>query len=272
LSTTSKSCRSLVLLIALVTARAALAQQGGNPDREVTARALFAEGRYREALELYVKLYADTAHPTYMRNIGRCYQNLGEPDKAIASFREYLRQASDLSADQRATIDAYIREMEEVKRSRAAPNAAPPAARPLPPDAPPAVATETGAATVPDGGGLRRGVAGGVAAIGLVGLGVGTWFGLDARSQWNSATAMCPQPEVTGCGDAARRLGRDADSAALGATILIPAGAVAVAAGVILWLTSPERPKQRASARLRIVPPLPQGGGGMLAGGVAGTF
>ena len=35
-------------------------------------------------------------HPTYLRNIARCHQNLGNPDKAISSFREYLRKARDL--------------------------------------------------------------------------------------------------------------------------------------------------------------------------------
>jgi hypothetical protein len=81
-------------------------------------------------------------HPTYLRNIGRCQQNLGEPDKAIASFREYLRKAKDLSADQRAEIDGYIAEMEQLKRSKAsgatassaaATSAPPPEARPAEP-------------------------------------------------------------------------------------------------------------------------------------------
>jgi hypothetical protein len=74
-----------------------------------------------------------------LRNIGRCQQNLGEPDKAIASFREYLRKAKDLTADQRAEIEGYIAEMEQLKRSRAngaattsAPPPAVPAAEPQP--------------------------------------------------------------------------------------------------------------------------------------------
>ena len=58
---------------------------------------LFAAGDYRQALEIYVKLYAETLHPTYLRNIGRCQQNLGEAEKAISSFREYLRKAKDLT-------------------------------------------------------------------------------------------------------------------------------------------------------------------------------
>ena len=65
-------------------------------------------------------------HPTYLRNIARCHQNLGDADKAISSFREYLRKARDLPPDQRAEIEGYIAEMEQMKRAKAA--APPPAA------------------------------------------------------------------------------------------------------------------------------------------------
>src|SRR6185369_18035162 len=98
---------------ALGTPARAPAQQ--QKSEEVRARELFVFGRYAEALAIYGKLYAETAHPTYLRNVGRCYQNLGEADKAIASFREYLRQATDTPPDQRAKIEGYIREMEELK-------------------------------------------------------------------------------------------------------------------------------------------------------------
>src|SRR5262245_58372502 len=110
-----------VLLLNLV-AMPAYGQQAARPieQREMTARQLFAVGKYSEALDIYGGLYAETAHPTYLRNIGRCYQNMGEPDRAISSFNEYLRQARDLPADQRAIIDGYIREMEDLKRQRAA--------------------------------------------------------------------------------------------------------------------------------------------------------
>lgn len=95
---------------------------------EIKARTYFASGEFKQALEIYARLYVETMHPTYLRNIGRCHQNLGDPDKAIASFREYLRKAKDLSPDQRAEIDGYIAEMEQLKRSNAArASTAPPA-------------------------------------------------------------------------------------------------------------------------------------------------
>jgi tetratricopeptide (TPR) repeat protein len=130
------------LLVALLVA--APRAVAGEDDRaaDLKARTYFVQGEFKQALEIYTRLYVETMHPTYLRNIGRCQQNLGEPDKAIASFREYLRKAKDLSADQRAEIDGYIAEMEQLKRSKAsgatassaaATSAPPPEARPAEP-------------------------------------------------------------------------------------------------------------------------------------------
>ena len=94
------------------------------------AREYFAVGKYQEALELYGKLYAETLHPTYLRNIGRCYQNLGEPKLAISSFREYLRKAKNLEPEKRKEVEDFIAEMEALKRSQEA--AAQPSSSPVP--------------------------------------------------------------------------------------------------------------------------------------------
>jgi hypothetical protein len=97
--------------------------------RELKARESFAAGRYQDALDIFARLYAEKLHPNYLRNIGRCYQNLGDPEKAISSFREYLRKAKTLDAAERAEVQGYISEMEDLKRQREASNA-PPAPRP----------------------------------------------------------------------------------------------------------------------------------------------
>lgn len=111
--------------------------------REMQAREAFAAGRYQEALDGFVKLYAERLHPNYLRNIGRCYQNLGDPDKAISSFREYLRKAKGVHADERAEVESYIKEMEDLKKQREAAAATtpspPPVAKPIEPVAPPVV-------------------------------------------------------------------------------------------------------------------------------------
>jgi hypothetical protein len=105
--------------------------------REMQAREAFAAGSYKEALDIYTKLYAEKLHPTYLRNIGRCYQNLEEPERAISSFREYLRKARDLPADERTEVEGYIKEMEDLqKRQAAAAEAANPLPAPVPPPEP----------------------------------------------------------------------------------------------------------------------------------------
>lgn len=93
-------------------------------DRDLKAREAFAAGRYQEALDIYAKLFAETLHPTYLRNVGRCHQMLGNPDQAINSFREYLRRAPDLSAHQRAEVEGFIADMEALRKTRAAQAAA----------------------------------------------------------------------------------------------------------------------------------------------------
>jgi len=103
----------------LVVSTARLSSAATDP-REMKAREAFAAGRYQDALDVFAKLYAESLNPIYLRNIGRCHQNLGEPDRAIASFRDYLRRASALPAAERKEIEGYIKEMEELKRSKEA--------------------------------------------------------------------------------------------------------------------------------------------------------
>lgn len=121
--------RPIALFLVLVLAVGALVVPPAvaAPDRrEMQARQAFAAGNYHDALDLYIQLYAETLHPNYQRNIGRCYQNLRDPDKAINSFREYLRKAKGLGADERAEVDGYVAEMEELKRRQQREAAPPP--------------------------------------------------------------------------------------------------------------------------------------------------
>ena len=134
-----------VVLLALGIAGAARAS--GTQDDELKARKLFGAGNFKGALDIYTDLYARKPHPTYMRNIGRCYQNLAEPERAITAFREYLRTSKDLTPQARTEVEGFIKEMEDLERSRApappAPAAASPPASPPPPklEAPPSTSS-----------------------------------------------------------------------------------------------------------------------------------
>jgi hypothetical protein len=122
-----------VTVVLLALAFCVPANAAGDEGAELKARTHFAAGEYKEALEIYARLYAETMHPTYLRNIARCHQNLGNADKAISSFREYLRKAHDLTPDQRKEIEGYIAEMEQLKQSRAGAATGPPPTASAPP-------------------------------------------------------------------------------------------------------------------------------------------
>jgi tetratricopeptide (TPR) repeat protein len=78
-----------VLWLVVLLSGASVAQAAPDP-REMQAREAFGAGRYQDALDLFAKLYAENLNPVFLRNIGRCYQNLSEPDRAISSFHEYI--------------------------------------------------------------------------------------------------------------------------------------------------------------------------------------
>jgi hypothetical protein len=112
-----------VLVMVLALAGAAHADHAG----EMKARESFAAGRYDEALEIFAKLYAETLNPIYLRNIGRCQQKLKQPDKAIDAFRDYLiKGGKKISADEKAEINGYIKEMEALRDEQAGKQQAPP--------------------------------------------------------------------------------------------------------------------------------------------------
>jgi tetratricopeptide (TPR) repeat protein len=127
----SRVASILLLLTSLSVSNGVAAQQD---DIELTARTHFAAGEYQQALDIYAKLYAQTLHPTYLRNVGRCYQNMGKPDEAISAFREYLREAENLEPKHRDEVEGFIHEMEDLKRQRV--GASTSAAAATPPAAP----------------------------------------------------------------------------------------------------------------------------------------
>jgi hypothetical protein len=117
--------RRIAWVAALALALGAARADAAGDQRELKAREDFAAGRYQQALDAFAKLYAETLHPTYLRNIGRCYQNLGDPDQAITSFREYLRKHKTITADERAEVEGFIAEMEALQKKKAAAAAEP---------------------------------------------------------------------------------------------------------------------------------------------------
>src|ERR1700733_13770479 len=125
---------AMLTLTAPTTARAADKSEADNA-LEMKARESFAAGRYDDAIDAFAKMYAKTLNPVYLRNIGRCFQKKREPQPAIDKFRDYLGQTKTgkykISADERAEIEGYIKDMESLKES-SAPHEQPLPAAPVP--------------------------------------------------------------------------------------------------------------------------------------------
>jgi tetratricopeptide (TPR) repeat protein len=112
--------RPVLILLAVVLLARALTATAHADSSEIEARKAYAAGHYKEAVDLYSNLYAATLHPTYLRNIGRCYQNLEEPQLAIKSYQEYLRKKANVTAAERREIEGFIAEMEALKTRQTA--------------------------------------------------------------------------------------------------------------------------------------------------------
>lgn len=121
----------------------------------------------------------------------------------------------------------------ERQASAAPPVTAPPAAPPTPVEAPPRPeATSSGSG--------QRTAAIVVASAGVVGLGLGAVFGLQASSNWSDAKEEC-QAFPYGCSQEGLNLKSSASSQATLSTVGFIAGAALLGAGAVLYFTAPDK-------------------------------
>lgn len=118
------------------------------------------------------------------------------------------------------------------------------------------------AATEPPSAGLgtRRALAIASAATGVVGLGLGTTFGLLASSQWSNAKtaegqqATCPTAAVCPAHATASNDHDTAETFATVSTVAFGVGAALVVTGIVTWFTAPARPASPTAAWPMLVP------------------
>ena len=99
---------------------------------------------------------------------------------------------------------------------------------------------ETPAPAAPASGAAARAERVNTKAAGIVGLAVGSVFGLQAKSKNDDALqpANCPTSKL--CNPSGLQLTDDAKSAATVSTVAFAAGGAALVGGVVLWLTAPK--------------------------------
>ncbi|MBX3209482.1 MAG: hypothetical protein KF764_30895 [Labilithrix sp.] len=122
------------------------------------------------------------------------------------------------------------------------------------------------APVIEDEGATRRTIGWIVGGLGVAGLGVGAGFGIDSLRQRDAAKGHC-------AGDLCDREGVSRRDRALRsgdvATVTTIAGAAALVGGLILVITAPsQREAPRTTAKLRAVPHVAPGGGGISFQGV----
>ncbi len=83
--------------------------------------------------------------------------------------------------------------------------------------------------------------------VGVVGVGLGTFFGLQASSKWSDAKKKCTDYPY-GCGAEGADLRSSASSAASVSTVAFIAGGALLAAGVVLYFTAPSKKESVALA------------------------
>ncbi len=169
------------LALLLLLAVPARAQQADS--REVEAKKDCLGGHPDRGIELLADLYAETGDPTYIYNQGRCFEQNGRNAEAVTRFREYLRKAPQVGADERAQVQARIDVLEAEARpsppAAAVPPAAPGPVQPVAPvPAPPARPDSTSEARAHH----LRIAAVAAAAVGVAAAAAGLVEGLRARS------------------------------------------------------------------------------------------
>lgn len=162
-------------------------------------------------------------------------------------------------SESRLAIPALRKVAEPAAVDPAPAPAAVPAAGTTPSPAPsPAQRLPSGDSGVGDGQRMAGVVLGGV---GVVGVAVGSVFGITAINKNSDAEKLCPRGDV--CDDAEGvTLTDDAKSAALVSNIAFGVGGAALIAGAVLYLTAPSE-----QVALRVVPSVGKGSGFIQLGG-----
>jgi hypothetical protein len=133
----------------------------------------------------------------------------------------------------------------------------------------PEAAPPSGTMAAADAGGSTSTVGIIVGGVGLVALGVGSYFGLESFSAWRDRNDHCG---AEGCDDEGIAYGEDTNRYANYANIGVGVGLVAVGVGTYLVLSSPSSPTGAedtgaASARLRVEPSVDRNAAGLQLGG-----
>jgi hypothetical protein len=162
-----------------------------------------------------------------------------------------------------------LREGERLRRERVlVTSGKPPDVVTPAPAAPSTPAPRPPAADDRSSGSTMRIVGLGVAGVGVVGLVVGSVFGISAAGKWSDAKTQCTSGGRVGCdaNDPAQETRRSAESAATLSTVFLVTGGVLVVGGAVLYFTAPNG---STTASVRLSPVMGPRSAGL---GLSGSF
>jgi hypothetical protein len=148
--------------------------------REAEAKKACLGGGADHGIELLAELYAETNDPTYIYNQGRCFEQNGRSTDALTRFREYLRKAPSLGAEEKAQVQAHIADMEAQEKQEK---------QDAPPVAPAPVVTVVAPAAVSDTAHELRVAGIATASVGVALVATGIYFGARTQSLSNEVTS-----------------------------------------------------------------------------------
>lgn len=218
----------------------------GTEAKERAARKACLSGDYAKGVEILSDLFIDTKDPNYIFNQARCFEQNSRCEEAVSRFREFLRKAPNISADDKADTEKHIADCQALlgtkestaPKAEAAPPAPAPAAPIVAPSPPPAVmppaatapeqvaAADNAAPAANPGRGLRiAGISCGV--VGLASVGTGIYYYTQARSYSDKVSGQTiPNPSDESAGKHAQTM----------QWVFYSVGTAAIATGTVLYV------------------------------------
>ena len=111
-------------LVGQAAVAAGLDKRGEADAKEATQ--LFKQGRYGEAAPIYAKLSVDYPDmEVFERNLGACFYHLRKPEPALSNLRHYVGRKKNIGAEDKATVERWIDEMEKLRAQNEAGSVSP---------------------------------------------------------------------------------------------------------------------------------------------------
>jgi tetratricopeptide (TPR) repeat protein len=177
-----------ILIVGWLTVAAGTALAAPDP-REARARAACNAGDVEKGVALLAQIANETGDVNAFYNQARCYQKNGRNDEALERFKEYRRRAPNLSADEAAQVEGFIRDLESEQQARQAARAEPTTVPRPPADAERKLAAP---ATASEGTHPSLVAPAVLAGVGVAALAAGVYFGLKVRSIQNELESPNP--------------------------------------------------------------------------------